>query len=453
MAEILGLIVGRVVLPRGTPGAGVIAVAGTFDLDHVGAEIAEDLPDQWPREDSGEIDDPNAVERPRLRHGLQFGSNVTGAVAARRGCRLDWSRERDLWRRPRGPDLQLGHRLHPRDAQAAQLVGPYGGRVQTRFPPEPNGFLHIGHAKSICLNFGVADEFGGTTMLRFDDTNPETEDERFVEAIQEDVRWLGFEPEQVVYASDYFDRLHSWAVELIEKGLAYVDDQDAETISENRGGFTTPGVDSPWRDRSVEENLDLFERMTAGEFAEGSRVLRAKIDMNHENMQMRDPVMYRIRDQHHFRPGDRWKVYPTYDWAHGQSDAIEGTTHSLCTLEFDSHRPLYDWYLEQLGQGRGRPRQTEFARLNLTHTVMSKRKLLQLVEEGHVDGWDDARMPTIRGLRVGAIRRRRSVISPATSASPRSTAPTRSNCSSRLCARTTTRTRSGAWSCSTRSRS
>ncbi len=277
--------------------------------------------------------------------------------------------------------------------------GPYGGRVQTRFPPEPNGFLHIGHAKSICLNFGVADEFGGTTMLRFDDTNPETEDERFVEAIQEDVRWLGFEPEQVVYASDYFERLHAWAIELIEKGLAYVDDQDAETISENRGGFTTPGVDSPWRDRSVEENLDLFARMTAGEFDEGSRVLRAKIDMNHENMQMRDPVMYRIRNQHHFRTGDRWKVYPTYDWAHGQSDAIEGTTHSLCTLEFDSHRPLYDWYLEHLGQGTDRPRQTEFARLNLTHTVMSKRKLLQLVEEGHIDGWDDPRMPTIRGLR------------------------------------------------------
>ncbi len=277
--------------------------------------------------------------------------------------------------------------------------GPYGGRVQTRFPPEPNGYLHIGHAKSICLNFGAAAEFGGTTLLRFDDTNPETEDETFVQAIQEDVAWLGFEPESVVFASDYFDQLHAWAVQLIEAGLAYVDDQDAETISANRGGFTTPGVDSPWRDRSIEENLDLFARMTAGEFDEGSRVLRAKIDMNHENMQMRDPVMYRIRHQHHFRTGDRWHVYPTYDWAHGQSDAIEGTTHSLCTLEFDSHRPLYDWYMEALGLGTDRPRQTEFARLNLTHTVMSKRKLLQLVEEGHVDGWDDARMPTIRGLR------------------------------------------------------
>jgi glutaminyl-tRNA synthetase len=298
-----------------------------------------------------------------------------------------------------GPTSNSGTDFIREMLRAHRADGPYDGRVQTRFPPEPNGFLHIGHAKSICLNFGVADEFGGTTMLRFDDTNPETEDERFVESIQEDVRWLGYEPESVVYASDYFEQLHAWAVELIEAGLAYVDDQDAETISQNRGGFTTPGVDSPWRDRSVEENLALFARMTAGEFAEGSRVLRAKIDMNHENMQMRDPVMYRIRDQHHFRTGDRWKVYPTYDWAHGQSDAIEGTTHSLCTLEFDSHRPLYDWYLEQLGQGRGRPRQTEFARLNLTHTVLSKRKLLQLVEEGHVDGWDDARMPTIRGLR------------------------------------------------------
>jgi glutaminyl-tRNA synthetase len=277
--------------------------------------------------------------------------------------------------------------------------GPYGGRVQTRFPPEPNGFLHIGHAKSICLNFGVAAEHGGRTVLRFDDTNPETEDERYVAAIREDLAWLGFEPSEVVYASDYFDQLHRWAVQLIEQGLAYVDDQDAETISENRGGFTTPGVDSPWRDRSVDENRDLFERMTAGEFGEGQRVLRAKIDMNHENMQMRDPVMYRIRNQHHFRTGDSWVIYPTYDWAHGQSDAIEGTTHSLCTLEFDSHRPLYDWFHEALGLGDDRPRQTEFARLNLTHTVLSKRRLLQLVDDGHVDGWDDARMPTVRGLR------------------------------------------------------
>ncbi|MFT5202670.1 MAG: glutaminyl-tRNA synthetase [Candidatus Aldehydirespiratoraceae bacterium] len=277
--------------------------------------------------------------------------------------------------------------------------GPYGGRVQTRFPPEPNGFLHIGHAKSIALNFGVADEFGGKCVLRFDDTNPDTEDSRFVEAIQEDVRWLGFDPGEPSFASDYFRQLHFWAVQLIEKGLAYVDDQDAATISENRGGFTDPGVNSPWRDRSVEENLELFEGMKSGEAAEGSRVLRAKIDMSHENMQMRDPVMYRIRDSHHFRTGDEWKIYPTYDWAHGQSDAIEGTTHSLCTLEFDAHRPLYDWYMEQLGLDIDHPRQTEFARLNLTHTVLSKRKLLELVEEGHVDGWDDPRMPTIRGLR------------------------------------------------------
>lgn len=277
--------------------------------------------------------------------------------------------------------------------------GPYGGRVQTRFPPEPNGFLHIGHAKSITLNFGVADEFDGKCVLRFDDTNPDTEDSRFVDAIQEDVRWLGYEPGEPAFASDYFRQLHHWAVQLIEKGLAYVDDQDAETISQNRGGFTTPGVDSPWRDRSIEENLDLFARMTAGEFAEGEKVLRAKIDMNHENMQMRDPVMYRIRHSHHFRTGDTWKVYPTYDWAHGQSDAIEGTTHSLCTLEFDAHRPLYDWFMEQLELDGDHPRQTEFARLNLTHTVLSKRKLLQLVEEGHVDGWDDPRMPTLRGLR------------------------------------------------------
>ena len=277
--------------------------------------------------------------------------------------------------------------------------GPYGGRVQTRFPPEPNGFLHIGHAKAITLDFGVADEFDGLCRLRFDDTNPETEDARFVDAIQEDLRWLGIEPGEPAFASDYFGQLHAWAVELIERGLAYVDDQDAATISENRGGFTTPGTDSPWRDRSIEENLDLFARMKAGEYAEGERVLRAKIDMNHENMQMRDPVMYRIRHQHHFRTGDEWKIYPTYDWAHGQSDAIEGTTHSICTLEFDSHRPLYDWYLEALGLGADRPRQYEFARLNLTHTVLSKRKLLELVSEGHVDGWDDARMPTLRGLR------------------------------------------------------
>jgi glutaminyl-tRNA synthetase len=283
--------------------------------------------------------------------------------------------------------------------RADSSEGPYGGRVQTRFPPEPNGFLHIGHAKAIALNFGIAEEFDGSCVLRFDDTNPDTEDSRFVDAIQEDIAWLGYEPSEVAYASDYFGQLHDWAVKLIEAGLAYVDDQDAEAISVNRGGFTEPGVDSPWRDRSAEENLDLFARMRSGEFAEGEKVLRAKIDMNHDNMAMRDPVMYRVRDGHHFRTGDEWRIYPTYDWAHGQSDAVEGTTHSLCTLEFDTHRPLYEWFHDQLRLPGDRPRQTEFARLNLTHTVMSKRKLAQLVEDGLVDGWDDPRMPTLRGLR------------------------------------------------------
>lgn len=277
--------------------------------------------------------------------------------------------------------------------------GPYGGRVQTRFPPEPNGFLHIGHAKSIALNFGVAAEFGGLCRLRFDDTNPETEDASYIEAIRADVAWLGFDPGESAFASDYFDQLASWAEQLICKGLAYVDDQDAETISANRGGFTTPGTNSPYRDRSVAENLDLFARMRAGEFDDGAKVLRAKIDMAHDNMVMRDPVMYRVRNTGHFRTGDTWKIYPTYDWAHGQSDAVEGTTHSLCTLEFDTHRPLYDWFIEHLGLGDDRPRQTEFARLNLTHTVLSKRKLLELVRDGHVDGWDDPRMPTLGGLR------------------------------------------------------
>ena len=278
--------------------------------------------------------------------------------------------------------------------------GPYAGRVQTRFPPEPNGFLHIGHAKSIVLNFGVAAEFGGVCRLRFDDTNPETEDASFVEAICEDLAWLGFDPGEPAFASDYFGQLAEWAEKLIREGLAYVDDQDAETISVNRGNFTTPGVDSPNRNRSVQENLDLFARMRAGEFADGSKVLRAKIDMAHRNMAMRDPIMYRIRNRDHFRTADDWKIYPTYDWAHGQSDAVEGVTHSLCTLEFDSHRPLYDWFIENIGLGADRPRQTEFARLNLTHTVLSKRKLAELVGQGHVDGWDDPRMPTLRGLRA-----------------------------------------------------
>jgi glutaminyl-tRNA synthetase len=278
--------------------------------------------------------------------------------------------------------------------------GAFGGRVQTRFPPEPNGYLHIGHAKAICIDFGIAQEFAGRCNLRFDDTNPDTEDTEFVDAIIDDVAWLGFEvPQPILYASDYFEQLYQWAEHLIERGLAYVDDQSGDTISEQRGGYGKPGIDSPYRTRSVDDNLDLFRRMRAGEFDEGSRVLRAKIDMQHENMQLRDPVMYRIRRQHHHRTGDAWVIYPTYDWAHGQSDAIEGVTHSLCTLEFDSHRALYDWYLEHLELPSDQPRQTEFARLELTHTITSKRRLATLVNDGVVDGWDDPRMPTLRGLR------------------------------------------------------
>jgi glutaminyl-tRNA synthetase len=288
-----------------------------------------------------------------------------------------------------------------RDLVRADLEqGTFGGTVQTRFPPEPNGYLHIGHAKAICIDFGIAAEFGGRCNLRFDDTNPDTEDVEYVDAIIDDLRWLGFEaPEPVLFASDYFEQLYEWAEHLIEHGLAYIDDQDGDTISAQRGGYGKPGIESPFRMRRVDENLDLFRRMRAGEFADGARVLRAKIDMQHENMQFRDPVMYRIRRQHHHRTGDQWVIYPTYDWAHGQSDAIEGVTHSLCTLEFDSHRPLYDWYLEHLPLPGYQPRQTEFARLELTHTVTSKRRLATLVADGVVDGWDDPRLPTLRGLR------------------------------------------------------
>ncbi len=278
--------------------------------------------------------------------------------------------------------------------------GTFGGRVQTRFPPEPNGYLHIGHAKAICVDFGIAQEFGGICKLRFDDTNPVTEETEYVDGIIDDVRWLGFEPHgEPVYASDYFEQLYQWAEHLIEHGLAYVDDQDGDTISAQRGGYGKPGVESPYRTRGIDENLDLFRRMRAGEFADGSRVLRAKADMQHENMQLRDPVMYRIRHEHHHRTGDAWVIYPTYDWAHGQSDAIEGTTHSLCSLEFDSHRALYDWYLDHLPLTGDQPRQTEFARLELTYTVTSKRRLLQLVNDGVVEGWDDPRLPTLRALR------------------------------------------------------
>jgi glutaminyl-tRNA synthetase len=271
--------------------------------------------------------------------------------------------------------------------------------VQTRFPPEPNGFLHIGHAKAIHVDFGIAREFGGVCNLRFDDTNPDAEEQHYVDGIIDDLAWLGYPVEMALYASDYFEQIYQWAELLVTEGKAYVDDQDADTIREQRGGYGKPGIESPYRARSVEENLDLFRRMRAGEFADGSRVLRARIDMQHENMQLRDPVMYRIRRGHHHRTGDAWVIYPTYDWAHGQSDAIEGVTHSLCSLEFDSHRPLYDWYLEQLPLPFDQPRQIEFARLELTHTVTSKRKLAQLVADGVVDGWDDPRLPTLRALR------------------------------------------------------
>ena len=296
---------------------------------------------------------------------------------------------------PSGGGLDFIHDLVETDNAA----GTFGGRVQTRFPPEPNGYLHIGHAKAISIDYGIAAEFGGICNLRYDDTNPETEDIEFAGSIVDDINWLGFATGRPLYASDYFEQLYQWAVHLVEHGLAYVDDQDGETISAQRGGFGKPGVESPFRGRGVEENLDLLRRMRAGEFADGARVLRAKIDMQNENMQMRDPVMYRIRRGHHWRTGDDWVIYPTYDWAHGQSDAIEGVTHSLCTLEFDSHRPLYDWYLEHLPLPGDKPRQTEFARLELTHTITSKRRLAKLVADGSVDGWDDPRMPTLRGLR------------------------------------------------------
>jgi len=272
------------------------------------------------------------------------------------------------------------------------------GRVHTRFPPEPNGYLHIGHAKSICLNFGLAEEFGGLCNLRFDDTNPGKEDVEYVESIKEDICWLGFDWEdREYYASDYFETLYQYAVKLIEKGKAYVCDLSPEEIREHRGTLTEPGKDSPYRDRSIEENLDLFERMRAGEFPDGSRVLRAKIDMASPNLNMRDPVMYRILHAEHHRTGDKWCIYPTYDFAHGQSDSIEGITHSICTLEFEDHRPLYNWFIEELDIFPSK--QYEFARLNISYTIMSKRKLLELVKEKIVKGWNDPRMPTISGLR------------------------------------------------------
>jgi glutaminyl-tRNA synthetase len=277
-------------------------------------------------------------------------------------------------------------------------TGKWGGRVHTRFPPEPNGYLHIGHAKSICLNFGLAEQYGGKCNLRFDDTNPIKEEEEYVQSIIEDVRWLGFDWEdRLLYGSDYFEQMYEWAVQLIKAGKAYVCDLTPEETREHRGTLTTPGRNSPYRDRSVEENLDLFQRMRAGEFPDGSRTLRAKIDMASPNLNMRDPVMYRVLHARHHRTGDAWCIYPMYDWAHGNEDSIEGITHSICTLEFENHRPLYDWFLDQLGVYH--PQQIEFARLELTYTVMSKRKLLELVRGGHVRGWDDPRMPTISGMR------------------------------------------------------
>lgn len=274
----------------------------------------------------------------------------------------------------------------------------YKGRVHTRFPPEPNGYLHIGHAKSICLNFGLAEDYGGLCNLRFDDTNPSKEEEEYVQSIIEDVQWLGFDwDDRLFFASDYFDQMYEYAVQLVKDKKAYIDDLNAEEISEYRGTLTKPGRNSPYRDRSVKENLHLFERMKAGEFADGEKVLRAKIDMAHPNLNMRDPVIYRILHATHHRSGDKWCIYPMYDWAHGLEDSIEKITHSICTLEFENHRPLYDWFLDNLDVYH--PQQIEFARLNLTYTVMSKRMLLELVEGGYVDGWDDPRIPTISGMR------------------------------------------------------
>lgn len=278
--------------------------------------------------------------------------------------------------------------------------GKNNGKVSTRFPPEPNGYLHIGHAKAICLDFGMAQKYGGKCNLRFDDTNPVKEEVEYIDSIKDDIRWLGFDWEnREFYASDYFGKLFDFAVDLIKKGLAYVDDQTADLISTQKGNPSQPGIESPFRNRPSDESLNLFERMNAGEFEEGSRVLRAKIDMTSPNMHMRDPIIYRIIKTTHHRTGNRWMVYPMYDFAHGQCDYFEGITHSLCTLEFEVHRPLYDWFIDQLRSGDYRPRQIEFNRLNLTYTMMSKRKLLELVQEGRVSGWDDPRMPTLCGLR------------------------------------------------------
>jgi glutaminyl-tRNA synthetase len=291
-----------------------------------------------------------------------------------------------------------------RDKIKEDLISGRYDRVQTRFPPEPNGYLHIGHVKAIATDFGVADEFGGFCSLRFDDTNPAKEEEEYVESMMEDIKWLGYDwGEHLYFASDYFDQLYTYAIQLIKDGKAYVDDLSAEQIREYRGTLTEPGKNSPYRDRSVEENLDLFARMKEGEFEDGSKVLRARIDMTHPNMNMRDPVMYRILHEEHHRTGNEWCIYPLYDWAHGQSDSIEGVTHSLCSIEFKNNRVLYDWFLDQLDVPQPPPRQIEFARFNMTYTVMSKRKLIQIVEGGYVQGWDDPRMITLAGMRRAGI--------------------------------------------------
>ena len=311
----------------------------------------------------------------------------------------------------------------------------YGGRVVTRFPPEPNGYLHIGHAKSICLNFGIATENdGGTCNLRFDDTNPTKEDVEYIESIKSDVKWLGFDwGNHVYYASDYFEKLYKYAIQLIKDGKAYVDSLSAAEIRAHRGTLIEPGKDSPYRNRSIDENLGLLQRMRAGEFEEGSHVLRAKIDMSSGNLNMRDPVMYRILKSAHPRTGDKWRIYPMYDFTHGQSDSIEGVTHSVCTMEFEDHRPLYDWFLDELKIYH--PQQIEFARLNLSHTVLSKRKLLQLVEEGHVTGWDDPRMPTLSGMRRRGYTRSQSGPFVSASESPSGTIRRTLPCSSTVSAK------------------
>jgi glutaminyl-tRNA synthetase len=309
--------------------------------------------------------------------------------------------------------------------------GTFGGRVQTRFPPEPNGYLHIGHAKAICVDFGIAEEFGGVCKLRFDDTNPVTEETEYVDAIADDVRWLGFEPGEPLYASDYFEQLYQWAEHLITTGFAYVDDQDArDHLARSAAGTASPVSRARTATAASRRTWRCSAACAAGELPDGSHVLRAKADMQHENMQLRDPIMYRIRHEHHHRTGDQWVLYPTYDWAHGQSDAIEGVTHSLCSLEFDSHRALYDWYLEHLPLPGDQPRQTEFARLELTYTVTSKRKLRKLIDDGVVEGWDDPRLPTLRALRRRGYPVSAIATSASSSASPRPTAATRSSCSS-----------------------